>query len=183
MVIASTCAAVAAVGRPLQPKEIIEHTFNVFCGHQQTMDEVGFAKFCESSKRVIASDASIIFTNVVQNVHNGMDLNEFKAALGLLVNFSKTGGNRTPVEKIANGAIRPARPSSRGKVRVSTSGAEPKITASTFRWSPLAIVESVEDIKESRLETVERQKARKASRTIRWCPAEVDDEEEEPYTP
>ncbi len=29
-------------------QEIIEQTFNVFCGAQQTMDEVGFAKFCES---------------------------------------------------------------------------------------------------------------------------------------
>merc|ERR1711924_185961 len=51
-----------------------------------TMDELRFARFCESSKRLPASDANFVFAAVVNNVQKGMELKEFKQALTLLVN-------------------------------------------------------------------------------------------------
>jgi len=68
---------------------IIERTFEVFSGPEGTMDRTGFVKFCESSKKVPASDADTIFLTVVQNVRNGMHLGEFEAALELCVNSGK----------------------------------------------------------------------------------------------
>lgn len=74
-------------------QEIIEETFNVFCGAQQAMDEVSFTKFCECTRRARGSDASAVFFAVVQNVSHGMILSEFKECLALLVkvNGAKNG--------------------------------------------------------------------------------------------
>jgi len=154
-----------------RPKEIIEQTFNVFCGSQRTMDEVGFSKFCESSKRALGSDASHIFLTVVQDVHQGMDLGEFKEALALLVNANGgRGGNRTDRKALSGNSsklIKPARQSSmEGKASLENQrpmnslGAAPK-TSSTFRWSPLDV--GCDESPSSR------------SRAIRWCPADLEE--------
>jgi len=172
-----------------RPKEIIEQTFNVFCGPQQIMDKTGFAKFCESSKKVAASDAMIIFSAVVQNVHSGMDLSEFKAALGVLVNFgkeisAKRGQGLTSAPRAdrrpslsecfeAPEVIKPARQESTRRKSLenhgqnTTVGLKPK-TSSTFRWSPLDIVDNITGVQETRCPGT-------PSRTIRWCPAELEE--------
>lgn len=167
-----------------RPKEIIEHTFNVFCGAQKTMDEVGFAKFCESSKRVLASDARNIFCAVVQNVHNGMDLSEFKDALTLLVKFGKNSANQQGMDRKASSdnqspkAVKPAGrrstvrrstlQSRRNRIESDSSNSSDKDSStssespSTFRWSPLDIGDSIN-------------REDSPSRPIRWCPAELEE--------
>lgn len=162
-----------------RPKEIIEQTFNVFCGSHMTMDMVAFAKFCESSKRVPTSDANLIFSAAVRNVHLGMELSDFKVALGLLVNFVKSGtmqrlGSETS-SLLQNGdfeVIKPRRPSSTGKCRSSSenhSNNTPMVkksqkNPSSFRWSPLDVVDTCSGATQ---ET--------PSRIIRWCPAELEE--------
>jgi hypothetical protein len=164
-----------------RPKEIIEQTFNVFSGPQQTMDQSGFARFCESSKRVVASDANAIFCTVVQNSHSGMDLHEFKAALGLLVNVNrKTGSCDSPHEEKrclgecveAREVVKPARQVSSGRRKSCLEnhsknkavGLKPK-HSSTFRWSPLDVAEPISGVQDTL----------SPSRTIRWCPAELEE--------
>jgi hypothetical protein len=180
-------AAEEKLVRPqLQPKEIIEHTFRVFCGQQQTMDEVGFARFCESCKNVSANDASIVFATVVHNANNkGMNLTEFKAALALLVSFGKQSGEenssietpaKTPTRSVnATKASRPGQILSprgvlceRNRKESETDFEKP---ASTFRWPPPAVSET-----EVSVPRRAKPLARRGSRTIRWCPAEMEEE-------
>jgi len=179
--------------QPTRPKEIIEQTFNVFCGPQQTMDQVGFAKFCESSKRALVSDADVVYNTVVDNVHIGMELSEFKAALGLLVNADKSRSPRTDRKSnILLGADRksvsecyevrkpcelqvrkPVRQRSTARKSSSENHSKNKRvdislkskTSSTFRWSPLAISDP----------NTGGQDSVSASRTIRWCPADLEE--------
>jgi hypothetical protein len=169
-----------------RPKEIIERTFDVFCGLQQTMDIVGFAKFCASSKRVLASEADDIFSAVVQNAHRGMELSEFKDALTLLVDVgskvqSHPGTERKPLSernhRASPKAVKPARKSLAGQ-RKST-GQKPEGShhcdakseaRPIFRWSPLDIGDSIDENNDCRLQ----QEPLSQSRTIRWCPAELE---------
>lgn len=170
------------VGMPdtTRPKEIIAQTFDVFCGPEQTMDTLGFAKFCESSKRVVASDANIIFSAVVHDAHYGMDLTEFKAALGLLVNIKKAGGcpdreSSSECFEVAavDEVIKPARQISMGRrsslenhSQNTTVGLKTKLKdPSSFRWSPLDIVDPING----------GRPLDSPSRTIRWCPAELEE--------
>lgn len=169
-----------------RPKEIIEQTFNVFCGPQRTMDEVGFAKFCESSKRVLAADADAIFSAVVQNVHNGMELSEFKDALTLLVDFGNRSQNRPGTERkplseknfmASPKAVKPVRKSSSGPRRSTAQKhkrpqqCDAKLDARpTFRWSPLDIGDSIDENDDY----PNKQESPYGVRTIRWCPAELE---------
>jgi len=168
------------------PKEIIEDTFNVFCGEQQTMDVVGFAAFCECSKRVLAADAKIIFSAVVQDMHTGMELSEFKDALSLLVDFGKGSGRYkdedremsiekritkvpTPVSKrstVRRSSLQlpQGRPSLERR-RHSTNAVELN-RPSSFRWSPLEIGDCSIENKISKEPTC---------RPIRWCPADLEE--------
>lgn len=85
-------------------REVIEHTFDVFCGQCATMDVAGFVKFCASSKRVSEADANIIFFAVVRNVNQGMNFSEFKDALSLLLNVGKDRtDSRTLSERSSKG--------------------------------------------------------------------------------
>lgn len=181
------------------PKEIIEQTFGVFCGAHDTMNEAGFAKFCQSSKSVPAADARAIYCAVVPNVHSGMDLNEFKAALGLLVNDGRTCCSRTDGELPADrsfksskviriatqGLTRRRRPSYeshlQNAVGIKSAIVETNSDVSTdtgsdidsddgqhgFRWSPMAISDPVNDCEEPISPSHKR--------TIRWCPADLDE--------
>lgn len=161
-------------------------TFNVFCGPQRTMDEVGFAKFCESSKRGLASDADAIFSAVVQNAHNGMELSEFKAALTLLVDFGNRGQNHPGTERkplsennfrASPRAVKPARKISVGPRRSTAQKhkrpqhCDAKSEArSTFRWSPLDIGDSIDQNDDY----PNTQDSSSQTRAIRWCPAELE---------
>jgi hypothetical protein len=108
-----------------RPLNIIERTFEVFSGPEGTMDRTGFVKFCESSKKVPASDADTIFLTVVQNARSGMTLGEFKAALELCVKKEIRG------ERICAG-----RKCLKENHNLNiTAGLKPKCS-STFRWSP-----------------------------------------------
>jgi len=168
--------AMAPIGRlpdTTRPKEIIEQTFNVFCGPQQTMDKVGFAKFCESSKRALVSDADVIFFTVVNNAHNGMELSEFKAALGLLVNAGKVARSCTDRKSVSESkeVRKPVRQRSTARKSSLENHSKNKRvdislkskTSSPFRWSPLDISHPSTRGQES------------PSRTIRWCPADLEE--------
>jgi hypothetical protein len=150
------------------------------------MDEVGFARFCESCKKVPALDASIVFSTVVQNVNNsGMSLTEFKAALALLVSFGKQSMEaKCAIEKPAETPIRSGvvATASRPNQKVSSrrvlcesnrkeSENDFEKPASTLRWSPLAVSEMEDSLPRST-----RRSVRRRSRTIRWCPADVEDD-------
>lgn len=157
------------------PKEMIEETFNVFSGFEQTMDEIGFTKFCECSKRVVPSEARIIFSAVVQNVHIGMDLKEFKDALNLLVASSKRGiEKRAASERGSLKAVNPARQRStmmrefKENRRTSNVDQELVKTPSTFRWSPLDLGDSIKPVNDDKSKEP-------PSRTIRWCPADLEE--------
>jgi len=195
-----------SISSATHPKEIIEQTFSVFCGTHETMDEAGFAKFCESIKSVPASDARAIFCTVVPSVHSGMDLREFKAALGLLVNDTKTSHSRPDRELLTDrsfksskviriatpqGLTRRRRPSYeshlQNAVGIKSAIVETNSDVSTdigsdddlhecpnsddgqhgFRWSPMAISESINGSEEP--------VSPSHKRTIRWCPADFEE--------
>jgi len=147
------------------------------------MDMMGFVKFCESSKKVPASDADTIFSTVVQNVRNGMNLGEFKAALELCVNSVKGAGmcaDRKCLSECPDVCGRQARtsklikPARQGSTRRKpclenhslniTVGLKPKCS-STFRWSPLDVADALNGGQESPA----------IRRTIRWCPAQLEE--------
>lgn len=129
-----------------RPREIIEQTFVVFCDHCVSMDIVSFVKFCGSCKRVCESDASAIFFAVVRNVHNGMDLDEFKDALSLLVNAQKgNSADRKIADDKSSKVVRPANQTSIGR-KLATENHGPNTTVGrkpssslSLRWSPPCI--------------------------------------------
>jgi len=164
-------ASVTAVAS-MQPKDIIEETFNVFCGQEQSMDEDRFAKFCESTKHVLAADARAIFSIVVTHGNQGMDLSDFKVALGLLVNFSKQGRPQPP-SKAPQVPKHKAKTCGLQQPREDRRGSR----SASFSWS--ALVDKSKDTEEKPPHApmpVARPLARHMSRTIRWCPVELDDE-------
>jgi hypothetical protein len=176
-------APIGSLPGATRPKQIIEQTFNVFCGPQGTMDMMGFVKFCESSKKVPASDADTIFSTVVQNARNGMNLSEFKAALELCVNSSKAAAICADTRCLSDfsevcgrqGQISmPIKPGRQGSTRRKSClenhslnvpvGLKPKCS-STFRWSPIDVADTINGGLDSSA----------TRRTIRWCPADVEE--------
>jgi len=169
------------------------------------MDMMCFVKFCESSKKVSAAVADTIFSTVVQNVRDGMNLSEFKAALELCVNSAKPARTcSTPDKKCLTESsedqpwrpvprrssrlvlIKPCRRASMGSVdfrglsKKSALGSEnlnlnitvdkPPKCESSFRWSPIDPADVSTGGQDSPI----------IRRTIRWCPATVEDEDLQP---
>jgi len=138
--------AIDTVADASRPREIIEQTFNVFCNHCVSMDIVSFVKFCGSCKRVCESDASAIFFAVVRNVHDGMDLDEFKDALSLLVNVQK--GNSADRKTQGGKSSKVGRPADQTAIgrKLAAENRGPNTTVSrmpsssfSLRWSPPCI--------------------------------------------
>jgi hypothetical protein len=128
------------------------------------MDEAGFAHFCESSQKVSPHEASIVFSTVVQNVDRQMDLNDFKAALGILVRRDTQGTKKhDSIENIAIG-LRSGRQNRSPNKFVSF---ESKKTSGRDGFEVPS--------KTHQLSRVARSSARKVSRTIRWCPEMFDE--------
>jgi hypothetical protein len=196
-------APIASLPDAARPKEIIERTFDVFSGPEGTMDMMCFVKFCESSKKVSAAVADTIFSTVVQNVRDGMNLSEFKAALELCVNSGKPARTcSTPDKKCLTESsedspivhrrssrlvlIKPCRRASMGSVdlqglsKKSSLGSEnqnlnitvdkPPKCESSFRWSPIDPADVSTGGQDSPI----------IRRTIRWCPAAVEEEDLQP---
>jgi len=142
--------------------DLIEHAFNIFGEQQETMCEVGFAKFCKCTHKIQGPTTSAIFSSVVQDKAKGMNLNEFKTALGLLV----SSGEHCTNSKAAAKKILKSSAQGSGRVLPESRRAQ--------KENLPAAASATNQIEERLPSSATRQSARKLSRTIRWCPADLD---------
>jgi hypothetical protein len=151
-------------GQAATAQGIIEKTFNVFCGHEPAMDQVRFAEFCESSKRIPATGAHLIFTAVVRDREKGMELDEFKQALTLLLEPGCSSHRKQAESKDGK------RP--RDHIQAACPEAE---SSPTFCWNSAEFRNCIyEEEEESCLTKQSRAAGKKKTRTIRWSPVPLE---------
>lgn len=71
---------------------VVEETFAVFCGVDNRLDREGFIEFCRECQlvnkmKLSSVDMNSVFNLAVVGDAQSLDLQEFRVALGLLVNM------------------------------------------------------------------------------------------------